>query len=144
MLQKNPHLLGSAKHSTKSLTRICCYSAKKHYFIISLCSPICPPVWLYLLCISVTFRAHTQVFCGRGCTIFLWICILQQKILILGNADPAAEGVVQLKVFAFLFSCYFWRVLWVCFFPLHCFLLNLILFIHVAKSGFGQQWRILL
>lgn len=138
------NLLGSAKCSARVWHELTVILQKKkllHYLSVL---PYLSACLTYLLCLPVTFRAHIQVFCGRACTIFLQICILQQKSLILGNVEPAAEGVVWLKVFAVLFSCYFWRVLWFCFFLLHCFLLNLILFVHVAKNGFEQQWRILL
>lgn len=85
---------------------------KKYVFVICLCFP-CLYAWLYLFCLPVTFRAHIQVSCVRGCIIFLW------KSLVLGNAEPAAEG-VWLKVFVVLLSCYFWRVLWFHCLSLHC------------------------
>lgn len=42
----------------KSLIVIYRYSAKKYYFIFPPCSPVCLTAWLYLLCLSVAFRAH--------------------------------------------------------------------------------------
>lgn len=48
-----------------------------------------------------------QVFSVRVCTIFLQIHILQQKNVILGNAEPAADDDVRLKIFAVLFPSFF-------------------------------------
>lgn len=48
-----------------------------------------------------------QVFSVRVCAIFLRIHILQQKNLILGNAEPAADDDVRLKIFAVLFPSFF-------------------------------------
>lgn len=111
----------------KSLIVIYHYSAKKYYFIFPLCSPVCLTVWLYLLFLSVAFRAHIQVF-SVSLYHFSMDTYPPAEKPDPGNAEPAAVDDVWLKIFAVLIPRFFWRVLGVCIFPLHCFLLNLIFF----------------
>lgn len=129
-------LLGFCQVLRKNLIVIYCYSAKKYYFIFPLCSPICLTVWLYLLCLSVAFRAHMQVFSVRVCTIFSADTYPPAE-----KPDPrkcwaSSRTWCLAKDFCSFFLCFFsifsWRFLGFCFFPLCCFLLNSIFFLCIS------------